>query len=515
MTGATGYVGGRLVPRLLAAGYAVRCLARRPAKIAERPWADDVETAEGDIADPDAVDAALRDVDVAYYLVHGLGRGDDFEAADRHAARLFGDRARAAGVRRIVYLGALTPAGIPNDRLSPHLRSRAEVGRILLASGVPTAVLRAAVVIGSGSASFEMLRQLTERLPVMVTPRWVRTRLQPIAVDDVLRLLVGCAELPDDVNRGFDVGGPDVLTYRDMMRAYAAASGLRRRLIVPVPVLTPHLSGLWIRLVTSVPPGLARPLIESLRHEVVCQERDITAYVPDPPGGPATFRRALTLSLRRVRGGQVPGRRVVAAPPWTGPADPLPTDPGWSGGSLYTDVRERPVAAPPAALWRVVERIGGDNGWYSAQLAWVARGWLDRLVGGVGLRRGRPDPERLRVGDQVDFWRVEVVEPGRLLRLRAEMRLPGLAWLELRVDEDAAAGGSRYRQRALFHPRGLAGHAYWWAISPFHAAVFGGMARTIARTAASGGSAASPDRAGGPVGKERRRPGRGGPGGGH
>ncbi len=509
VTGATGYVGGRLVPELLAAGYRVRCLARRPERLGERGWAGKVEIAAGDIADPDALDAALRDVDVAYYLVHALGTGDDFEAADRHAARLFGDRARAAGVRRIVYLGALTPAGIPHDRLSPHLRSRAEVERILLASGVPTAVLRAAVVIGSGSASFELLRHLTERLPVMVTPRWVRTRLQPIAIGDVLRLLVGCARLPDDVNRGFDIGGPDVLTYRDMMRAYAAAAGLPRRLILPVPVLTPQLSSLWIRLVTPVPPALARPLIESLRHEVVCRERDLATYVPDPLGGPASFRRALVLALRRVRGGRVPDRRTPSAPPWTAPGDPLPTDPGWSGGTLYTDVRERAVAAPPAALWRVVESIGGENGWYSVPLAWAARGWLDRLVGGPGLRRGRPDPERLRVGDRVDFWRVEVVEPGRLLRLRAEMRLPGLAWLELRVDE-TPSGGARYRQRALYHPRGLAGHAYWWAISPFHAAVFGTMARNITRAAATLGAPPRPEA--GAVERPRRSAGPDDPG---
>ncbi|MFI6103330.1 SDR family oxidoreductase [Streptomyces sp. NPDC051310] len=481
VTGATGYIGGRLVPELLAAGYGVRCLARSPDKLRDHPWADRVDIVRGDVTDEESVRAALRDVDVAYYLVHALGTGRGFEETDRRAARVFGRSARDAGVRRIVYLGGLTPAGVPEDRLSPHLRSRAEVGRILLGSGVPTAVLRAAVVLGSGSASFEMLRYLTERLPVMVTPSWVHTRIQPIAVRDVLRYLTGSAGLPADVNRTFDIGGPDVLTYRDLMRRYAAVAGLPRRLILPVPVLTPTLSSYWVGLVTPVPPAIARPLAESLRHEVVCREHDIAGYVPDPPGHPMGCDRALALALRRVREAQVTTRWSSASVPGA-PSDPLPTDPDWAGGSLYTDLRERPVDASPEALWRVIEGIGGENGWYSFPLAWAVRGWLDRLTGGVGLRRGRRDAARLRVGDSLDFWRVEEVEPGRLLRLRAEMRLPGLAWLEMRAERDGE-GRSRYRQRALFHPHGLLGHAYWWSVSPFHAAVFGGMARNITRAA--------------------------------
>ncbi|MDF3301317.1 SDR family oxidoreductase [Streptomyces tropicalis] len=481
VTGATGYIGGRLVPELLAAGHRVRCLARSPGKLRDHPWAPDVEVVRGDVTDSDSVAAAMRDVDVAYYLVHALGTGDDFEETDRRAARVFGEQARAAGVRRIVYLGGLTPTGVPEQELSPHLRSRAEVGRILLGSGVPTTVLRAAVIIGSGSASFEMLRYLTERLPVMITPSWVRTRIQPIAVRDVLRVLVGSARMPAGVNRAFDIGGPDVLTYRDMMLRYAAVAGLPRRVIVPVPVLTPRLSSHWIGLVTPVPASIARPLTESLRHEVVCHERDIVRYVPDPPGHPFGFDTAVRLALQRIRDAQVTTRWSSASVPGA-PSDPLPTDPDWAGGSLYTDLRELAVDAPPDALWRVVEGIGGDNGWYSFPLAWALRGWLDRAVGGVGLRRGRRDAERLRVGDSLDFWRVEEIEPGRLLRLRAEMRLPGLAWLEMSVSDDD--GRTRYHQRALFHPHGLLGHAYWWSISPFHAVVFGGMARNIARAAA-------------------------------
>jgi hypothetical protein len=351
----------------------------------------------------------------------------------------------------------------------------------LLSSAVPTAVLRAAVIIGSGSASFEMLRYLTERLPVMVTPSWVRTSIQPIAVRDVLRYLVGCAWLPDGINRTFDIGGPDVLTYRDMMQRYAWVAGLPRRLIMPVPVLTPALSSHWIGLVTPVPRSIARPLTESLRHEVVCHERDIARYIPDPPNGPIGFDRAVALALRRIQQADVTTRWSSASVPGA-PSDPLPTDPDWAGGSLYRDVREITVAASPEALWHVIEGIGGENGWYSFPPAWVVRGWLDRLVGGVGLRRGRRDRQHLRVGDSLDFWRVEEIEPGRLLRLRAEMRIPGLAWLELSAERQDAHR-TVFRQRALFHPQGLLGHAYWWSVWPFHAMVFGGMARNIALAA--------------------------------
>ncbi|MFF9481740.1 SDR family oxidoreductase [Streptomyces sp. NPDC014733] len=483
VTGATGYIGGRLVPELLDAGFAVRALARTPQKLRDHPWAGRIEIRRGDVTDVASVRGALDGVDTAYYLVHALGTGAAFEETDRRAARIFADEARAAAIRRLVYLGGLTPPGVPRNQLSPHLRSRAEVADILLASGVPTAALRAAVIIGSGSASFEMLRYLTERLPVMITPSWVATRTQPIAVRDVLRYLVGCATLPDDVSRAFDIGGPDVLTYRDMMQRYARVAGLPGRFIVSVPVLTPGLSSLWVGLVTPVPGGLARPLAESLRHEVVCQEHDIARYVPDPPGHPLPLDEALALALRRIREAKVATRWSSAAVPGA-PAEPLPTDPDWAGGSLYTDRRRRLVDATPEALWNVVEGIGGEHGWYSFPAAWAVRGLLDRLVGGVGLRRGRRDAARLRAGDSLDFWRVEEIAPGRLLRLRAEMRLPGLAWLELTVGRDAH-GRTVYGQRALFHPRGLAGHAYWWAVAPFHAAVFGGMARNIAHAAES------------------------------
>ncbi|MFJ4877599.1 SDR family oxidoreductase [Streptomyces sp. NPDC088745] len=481
VTGASGYIGGRLVPELLAAGHRVRCLARTPAKLRDFPWSDQVEVVQGDVTDPESTGRAMEGTDVAYYLVHALSTGSRFEETDRRAARVFGAEAKRAGVGRIVYLGGLTPSGVPERELSPHLRSRAEVGRILLDSGVPTAVLRAAVIIGSGSASFEMLRYLTERLPLMVTPSWVRTRIQPIAVRDVLRFLVGCAELPADVSRTFDVGGPDILTYRDMMQRYARVAGLPKRLILPVPLLTPRLSSHWVGLITPVPAALARPLSESLRYEVVCSEHDIETYVATPPDAPVGFERAVELALRRVQDANVTTRWSSASVPGA-PSDPLPTDPDWAGGSLYTDVREAVVDASPERLWRVVEGIGGENGWYSFPLAWAVRGWMDRLVGGVGLRRGRRDKARLRVGDSLDFWRVEEIEPGALLRLRAEMRVPGLAWLELGVRQDEK-GRTVYHQRAVFYPHGLLGHAYWWSVAPFHGVVFGGMVRNIAAAA--------------------------------
>ncbi len=488
VTGATGYIGGRLVPELLAAGYTVRCMARDPGKLADRPWSDDIEVAKADVSDPAALREALTDCDVAYYLIHSLGTGSSFEQRDRDAARAFADAAREAGVKRIVYLGGMI-SGQEGD-LSPHLRSRAEVGDILLDSGVPTAALQAAVIIGSGSASFEMLRYLTERLPAMITPKWVTTRIQPIAVRDVLRYLVDAATLPADVNRRFDIGGPDVLTYADMMRRYAAVAKLPPRLLVSVPVLTPSLSSHWVGLVTPVPSGLARPLVESLRVEVVAAEHDIAQYIPDPPEGLLPLDRAIELALTHTREGDVSTRWSSASIPGA-PSDPLPSDPEWAGGSLYVDERTSVVDAPPEALWRVIEGIGGTSGWYSFDAAWAVRGVMDRLVGGVGLRRGRRDPVHLRPGDALDFWRVEAIVPGELLRLRAEMKLPGLAWLELHVGRDDD-GRTSYRQRAIFQPHGLTGHAYWRSISPFHGIVFGGMLRNI--TAAAEKAAAQPDR---------------------
>jgi uncharacterized protein YbjT (DUF2867 family) len=476
VTGATGYVGGRLVPRLLAEGHEVVCLSRDPRRLRDVPWANRVGILAGDVSG--RIDGAFDGADVVYYLVHSLGHRD-FERIDRDAAANVASAARRAGVGRIVYLGG------PDGGSSAHLRSRTEVARILLASGVPTIVLRAAVIIGSGSASFEMLRYLTERLPVMVTPRWVRNRIQPIAIRDVLRYLVAAATegFPAAMNRAFDIGGPDVFSYAEMMQRYAAVAGLRRRVILPVRPLTPRLSALWVGLITPVPHAIARPLVASLVHEAVCREHDIARHVADPADGLTSVDTALHLALRRIRDGQVDTRCSTATwPPASG--EPLPTDPRWSGGTAYTDLRRRDVDAPAGQLWQVIEAIGGEHGWYSFPLAWSVRGWLDRLVGGVGLRRGRRHPHRLQVGDALDFWRVEEIVPGELLRLRAEMRLPGRAWLEMRA-EPVTADHSRYHQRAVFLPRGLAGHAYWAAVTPFHAVVFGGMARNISHAAST------------------------------
>jgi len=478
VTGVTGYVGGRLVPELLQAGYRVRGMARNPRRLRDRDWYDDVEVVEADAGDTQQLAAALEGVDVAYYLIHALGTGKRFESRDRHTALTFGSAAREAGVGRIVYLGGLYPQG---GELSPHLESRREVGEILLASGIPTTVLRAAVILGSGSASFEMLRYLTDRLPVMVTPRWLSTRIQPIAVRDVLHYLVVSASMPAEVNRGFDIGGPDVLTYRAMMQRYAAVAGLRHRRIVTLPLLTPSLSSHWVGLVTPVPSSIARPLVDSLIHEVICKEHDIEQYVVDPAPGLIDFDRAVQLALQRVQDLDVTTSWASAATPGT-PSDPLPSDPDWSGGSLYVDERESAVSTTPERLWSVIEGIGGGNGWYSWRLGWWARGVLDRLFGGPGLRRGRRNPRDLSIGDPLDWWRVEEIEELKLLRLRAEMRLPGLAWLELVVDKDAD-GNTIFRQRALFHPHGLPGQLYWWAIKPFHGIVFGGMQRNIAAAA--------------------------------
>jgi uncharacterized protein YbjT (DUF2867 family) len=478
VTGSTGYIGGRLVSALLEGGFRVRAMARHPETLRDRSWRDQVEVATADATDCADLDRALEGVDVAYYLIHALGSGARFEDRDRRTAETFAGAAATAGVGRIVYLGGLFPDG---EELSAHLRSRKEVGDILMASGVPTTVLRAAVILGSGSASFEMLRYLTERLPVMVTPRWLDNRIQPIAVRDVLRYLVESASMPTEVSRPFDIGGPDVLRYRDMMHRYAHVAGLPRRRILTVPVLTPSLSSHWVGLVTPVPNAIARPLVDSLIHEVVCKEHDIDQYVAPPPGGLTGFDRAVELALAKIRDLDVATSWTNASTPGA-PSDPFPSDPHWSGGSLYTDEREAVVKTTPKQLWDVLEGIGGDTGWYSWGLGWTVRGLLDRLVGGPGLRRGRRNPQHLAVGDAVDFWRVEEVVPPRLLRLRAEMRLPGQAWLELSTDTDEE-GATVYRQRAIFHPRGLLGHVYWWLISPFHGVVFGGMKRNIASTA--------------------------------
>ena len=484
VTGATGYVGGRLVAALLREEHPVRVrvLARHPERLRDFPWADQIEVAQGDAGDPASLAKAMEGVTVAYYLLHSLQEGNQLEREERRIAENFAQCAKNAHIKRIVYLGGLAPQ-IPREKMSPHMRSRVDVGQILHNSGVPTIELRAAVIIGSGSASFEMLRYLTERLPAMITPRWVRTKTQPIAVRDVLRYLVQAAELPPDVNRSFDIGGPDVLTYQDMMQRYAKVAGLPARLILPINLLSPQLSSHWVGLVTPVPRAIARPLVQSLKHPAVCNESDIKQYIPDPPNGLVSFDDAVGLALTRIRDAEVATRWTSASTPGA-PSEPLPSDPDWAGGSLYQDVRVLNSTASPEELWAAVDCIGGDNGWYSARLLWEARGLIDRMFGGVGLRRGRRDPKVLMVGEAVDFWRVEERVAPKLLRLRAEMRMPGRAWLEFNVEPNDQ-GGSTLIQRAVYWPKGLAGHAYWWSVAPFHAFVFPPMARHIVERAES------------------------------
>jgi uncharacterized protein YbjT (DUF2867 family) len=483
VTGATGYIGGRLVPELLAAGHEVRILARHPERLSERSWIGQVEVVAGDAGDPDAVHQALRGIDIAYYLLHSMAAGTGFEEIERHLARLFAAAARDEKVGRIVYLGALMPDE-PVAELSHHMRSRSEVSEIFHLSEVPTVELRAAVIIGSGSASFEMTRYLTERLPVMVTPAWVRTPTQPIAIRDVLYYLVRCADLPAGLNRTFDIGGPDVMTYELMMHGYARAAGLRKRVVVRMPLGTPGLSRFWVGLITPVPRSVAGPLVESVTMRTVCRDHAIAEFIPDPPEGLVSYERAVELALAKIQQADVRTAWSNSSLPGA-PSDPLPSDPSWAGGSLYLDDRSTVVHASPASLWRVIEGLGGDRGYYSFPAAWEVRGWMDRAAGGVGLRRGRRDPDRLRVGDPLDFWRVEERIPEQLLRLRGEFRMPGLAWLELSITTEGSGRDAVtvYRQRALFHPKGLYGHAYWTSMLPFHGVIFGSMLRNIRENA--------------------------------
>lgn len=477
VTGATGYVGGRLVPKLLEQGYSVRVLAREPHRLDGVPWHDDVEIIQGDLQVRADVARAVSAVDVVYYLVHSMSSAGDFEVIERRVATLVAEEAKSAQVKRIVYLGGLHPKG----KLSRHLGSRKEVGEILLASGVPTIALQAGVIIGSGSASFEMIRHLTEILPAMPAPKWVRNKIQPIAIRDVLHYLVKSAELPPEINRALDIGGPDVFRYFELMNGYAKEAGLKGRLILALPVLTPWLASQWVNLVTPIPRSLAVPIIESLLHDAVMKNHDIDDVIPPPAEGLTGFRRSVELALVRMRSGEVEtswrNTEVIGAP-----SDPLPSDPEWAGHTVYTDSREVTVAAPSDELWKVVESIGGDNGWYSLPVAWAARGLLDKLVGGVGLRRGRRDPDKLLTGDALDFWRVEKIERGSFLRLRAEMKLPGLAWLEFTVTP-VSEEHSRLSQRAIFFPQGLGGRLYWFAVTPLHGIVFAGMARSMGKAA--------------------------------
>lgn len=475
--GATGYLGGRLVPRLLTGGYRVRTLTRSSERIAALPWADEVEVVEGDAVDPGAMERAMADVDIVYFLVHSMTSGRGYSNLDRDIAVNVAQRATEHQVRRMIYVGGLSP---DEGELSAHLASRKEVGDILLASTVPTIVLRAGVVIGSGSASFEMIRHLTEVLPVMPAPKWVRNFIQPIAVRDVLYYMLAAARVDGDLNQGFDIGGPDVMRYSEMMNGYAAEAGLPRRRIAALPVLTPGLASHWVGLVTPVPNRLARPLVESLLHSCVVKEDVIDDVIPPPPEGLAGYRDSVRLALGAIEIDHVETSWVDARIDGA-PSDPMPSDPEWAGRTVFKDMRKKQTSAEPPAVWDVISQVGGATGWYSASVLWASRGLIDRLAGGVGSKRGRRTLKKVTVGDAIDVWRVEHIERGRLLRLRAEMRVPGDAWLELGVDP--IDGGSEYWQRAVFFPRGLTGRLYWLSMLPFHGLIFSGMVNRIVSTA--------------------------------
>ena len=474
VTGATGYIGGRLVPRLLVAGYRVRCLARHPERLAGRRWPG-VEVVQGDVSDAESMRAALRGVTQAYYLVHAMGDARaDFRAKDQAQARIFAEVCREAGVRRIIFLGAL---GDPQGPRSSHLASRHEVGEALTTGGLPVLEFRAAVIVGSGSASFEMIRHLTERLPIMITPQWINTLCQPIGIRDVLLYLLEALEHPD-IQGIVEIGGGDVLDYRHMMLGYARATGLHR-LILPMRVPLPRLSILWVDLVTPIPRSLAAPLVESLATEVVVRDpKALTLFQVRP----MPYQAALSLALQRLDEDAVEttwASSLASLPPGVSEGRALGSHEG-----LLLDRHERHVKARPEAVFQAFCSLGGEAGWPAGNWLWQLRGVMDRLVGGLGMRRGRRQPRELRIGDPVDFWRVEALEPDRLLRLRAEMKLPGHAWLQFTVRPEGP--GSRLRQTAFFEPHGLLGLAYWYAVLPFHWFVFPGMARAIKQRAESG-----------------------------
>ncbi|MBF0350422.1 MAG: SDR family oxidoreductase [SAR324 cluster bacterium] len=476
VTGATGYIGGRLVPRLLEAGYQVRAMSRSLKKLQARPWHHypNLELAAGDVLHSEDLQKAVEGCDVVYYLVHSMVAGQsNFEEADRTSAQNLVSACAQHGVQRIIYLGGL---GLNDASLSKHLRSRHEVADILRQGTVPVTILNAAMIIGSGSASFEILRYLVDRLPVMITPKWVNTPVQPIAVSNVLQYLISCLKVETTAGQTFDIGGTDVVTYLELMHIYARATGIPERKVIPVPVLTPRLSSYWIHLVTPLPAYIARPLAEGLKNPVVCKDDSIQKLIPQKL---LSCAEAITKALERTYEQHVETH-------WTDsgllPVEwPVPGDPDWAGGTVFEDYRQITIDAPVQQVWLPVVRIGGQTGWYYGNWLWKLRGMIDKLVGGVGLRRGRRDSEKLMLGDVVDFWRVSVVKPREHLALIAEMKLPGKAVLEFRLQAQED-GKTVLHQRARFFPKGTFGLLYWYATAPFHIFIFPGMLRGIANS---------------------------------
>lgn len=473
VTGVTGYIGGRLVPQLLEAGYQVRVLVRDQNRLQGRSWLDQVEVIEGDVLKPDSLLTVMSGVSTAYYFIHSMSDSSDFDKRDIQAARNFGQAARAQGVGQIIYLGGL---GDPQTNLSKHLRSRQQTGQALSESGVPVTEFRAAVVVGSGSVSFEMIRYLTERVPIMIAPRWVFTRVQPIAIKDVLDYLVAALVTPQSKGKTIEIGGSEVLSYGDMMLGYAHARGLRRWL-VPVPVLTPRLSSYWVNLVTPIPASIARPLISGLQNEVIVrnhQARDLFPHIQ-----PVDYQSAVSLALADLEAQHVETSWSDALVNSQGDLVPVVFS---TQEGMIIERRQRIVVAPPEAVFKMITRLGGKTGWLYLNWAWSLRGWIDRLFGGVGLRRGRRHPEEIRRGDALDFWRVETVEPGKSLLLRAEMKLPGRAWLQFET-LPYGDGQTLLGQTAFFAPKGLFGLAYWYLLYPIHRIIFAGMIRSLSERA--------------------------------
>jgi uncharacterized protein YbjT (DUF2867 family) len=472
VTGATGYIGGRLVPELIKRGYRLRLLVRDPQRLSGRPWRDQVEIVQGDVLKPETLAQTMAGIRAAYYLIHSMAGHADFKQRDLAAARNFGNAAKAAGVAQIIYLGGL---GDPQANLSEHLKSRQETGLALAEAGVPITEFRAAIIVGSGSISFEMIRYLTERIPMMICPRWVFTRVQPIGIEDVLTYLATALQVPESRGQVVEIGGSDVMTYGDMMMGYAQIRGLRRYLI-PVPVLSPRLSSHWVHWMTPVPAAITRPLVEGLRNEVVVREETASRLFPTiQPGG---YIPAVEKALASLEVGEVDTRWTDSLVSSQGdkPTVNLKTQEG-----MILERREMAVNAPLRRIYRTFSQLGGETGWLYFDWAWRLRGIIDRMLGGVGLRRGRRDPLKLRIGDAVDFWRVEAIEESEdayLLRLRAEMKVPGKAWLQF---ESARLenGSGKLVQTAFFAPKGLSGFLYWYALYPIHSLVFSGMIRKI------------------------------------
>jgi uncharacterized protein YbjT (DUF2867 family) len=476
VTGVTGYIGGRLVSALLAEGYRVRVLVRDPVRIEGRAWLAQVEVVQGDVLQSATLEAALAQVEVAYYLIHSMRAGEDFHDRDMRAARSFGAAAEHQGVKRIIYLGGL---GDSSAQLSQHLRSRQQTGDALRESNVPVTEFRAGVIVGSGSLSFEMIRYLTERVPIMISPRWIYTRIQPIAIRDTLNYLVSALKTPESIGQIIEIGGSEVVTHRDMILGYAQARGLRR-LLIPVPVLTPRLSSYWVHWVTPIHSDIARPLIEGLRSEVIVNDDSARRIFPQIE--PVDFATAVSRALDKLAASEVEtswSDALISSQPNHEPAV-LTTHEG-----MILEQRRLVVSASPNAVYRAFTSLGGANGWLYFNWAWRLRGMLDRLLGGVGMRRGRRHPTDVRVGDALDFWRVEAVEPDRLLRLRAEMKVPGLAWLQFKA-ESLDDGSTLLTQTAFFAPKGLSGLLYWVVLYPIHGLIFSGLIRRLGQRAVSG-----------------------------